>query len=207
MPRVADHDLRREQIARAFQRLLAADGLARVTFARVAEEAGTSVGLIQHYFRNKEELIGLAYADCLTRIDARIAMHTRDGEENGEPISAMLLAGLRELLPLDDERMIEFRVERSLWNSALNDAGLTDIARQASAGTRRRLVNAVENGKKCGEVVTSVDASVAASTILAVTRGSADALALDVSSAGHADEVLRAVIASVFTGSCRHYDS
>src|SRR5690606_2816794 len=99
MPRVADHDQRRALMTHAFQRILAAEGLQRVTFSKVAADAGISVGLIQHYFANKDELLRFAYEDCLRRSADRVARHITAGEAAGLPISAMLLTALTELLP------------------------------------------------------------------------------------------------------------
>ncbi|MCP9618880.1 TetR family transcriptional regulator [Nocardia otitidiscaviarum] len=207
MPRFADHDQRREQMARAFQRLLASDGLARVTFARVAAEAGISVGLIQHYFDGKDALLRFAYADCLRRIDTRIATRIEAGEAAHEPISTMLLDCLRELLPLDAERTIEFRVERTLWTAAFTDESLATIAARATADTHRRIAAAIDNGKHCGEVDTTVDSTSAATMILATTRGLADALGLAPSpGTSVADATLRPPLALVFTGECRYHE-
>ncbi|MEV6276741.1 TetR/AcrR family transcriptional regulator [Nocardia sp. NPDC051832] len=205
MPRTADHDQRRELMAQAFQRLLAAEGLAQVTFARVAAEAGISVGLIQHYFANKAALLRFSYEHCLRRIDARIAAHVDAGEAAHAPISTMLLSCLHELLPVDAERTVEFRVERSLWTSACHDPALAQIARHASLDTHRRVARAIDNGKRCGEVESGIDTDAAAALILATTRGLADTLALGI--AAKPDDLLRPVLATVFTGRCRHHDA
>lgn len=208
MPRVADHDQRRAVVARAFQRLLAAEGLPRVTFSKVATEAGISVGLIQHYFSTKDELLRFAYDDCLRRSADRVAEHIRDGEAAGQPISSMLRAGLAELLPLDTERIVEYRVERSLWNLSLNDPVLAEAARGAHHELHGRITTAIDNGKECGEVRTEVDSSAAASMITATTRGLADTLSIEapVDTDELIDAVLQPVISIVFTGRCRRFE-
>ncbi len=194
-------------MARAFQRLLADDGLSRVTFARVAAEAGISVGLIQHYFADKDALLRFAYADCLRRIDARIATRIEAGEAAREPISTMLLDCLRELLPVDAERTTEFRVERTLWTAAFTDESLAAIAARATADTHRRIAAAIDNGKHCGEVDTAADSAAAATMILATTRGLADALGLAPPPGAHAvDAALRPPLSLVFTGECRYHE-
>lgn len=196
-------------MARAFQHLLATEGLGRVSFARVAEEADVSVGLIQHYFANKDELLRFSYEACLRSSFARVQARIQRGEADAEPISAMLLAGLTELLPLDAERTREFRVERNLWLLSLHDADLGDVARQASAELHTRIATAIDNGKECGEVRPEVDSSTSAAMILAAARGFADALALEPTRSQDRDSidaVLRPVISIVFTGRCHHYD-
>lgn len=208
MPRVADHDQRRTLMTHAFQRLLAEEGLSRVTFSKVAADAGISVGLIQHYFANKDELLRFSYEDCLRRSADRVAQHISAGEAAGQPISAMLLAGLAELLPLDAERKVEFRVDRSLWTLSLNNPELARIAQRAHHELHGRIATAIRNGKECGEVNAEVDSAAAATMITSATRGLGDILSIESAPADPAvlDAVLRPVISIVFTGRCGHFD-
>ncbi|MGW0246428.1 hypothetical protein ACWDYH_07280 [Nocardia goodfellowii] len=57
---------------------------------------------------------------------------------------SLIRPGLMELLSLQPERTAEFRVERSLWMSAHNDAELAEVARGASADLTGRIVTAIE---------------------------------------------------------------
>lgn len=211
VPRTADHDQRRRSIARAFQDLLAESGPTGTTYPRVAARAGVSVGLIQHYFASKEELLRFAYADCLARRDARIAQHVADGEAAGRPIAAMLSASLLELVPLDPERRAEHGVVQSLLTGALHDPALADVARAAAVELHARATTALENAKECGEVRPEVDAAAGATVLLATAQGIATALALAptagpgaTADAGAA--ALHPVVALYFTGRCRHHD-
>ncbi|MGW3364434.1 TetR/AcrR family transcriptional regulator [Streptosporangium canum] len=94
VPRVADPDQRRAQIARAFQRLLAAEGVAGVSFSRVAAEAGVSVGLIQHYFAGKDELLHFAYDDAVRRMSERVRKRVREGSAAGLQVAQVLPTAL-----------------------------------------------------------------------------------------------------------------
>jgi AcrR family transcriptional regulator len=196
MPRPADHDQRRTQIARAFQRLLAAQGFAAVSFAKVAAEAGVSIGLIQHYFLGKDVLLRYAYDDAVARLGERVRARVRDGEAAGLPVAEVLLNSLVELLPLDQERDVEYRVRQGLQAQALHNAGLADVARRSGRGLLEYVTTAVEDGRTRGEVAPEVDAEPAARMILATVQGLADQVAL---AAGFpAREVLRQAIAAVF---------
>lgn len=57
MPKTAIVDIRRKEIIKAFFGVIAERGLNGATIRQVAESAGMSVGLLQHYFPNKEEMI------------------------------------------------------------------------------------------------------------------------------------------------------
>ncbi|MBB5960544.1 AcrR family transcriptional regulator [Saccharothrix tamanrassetensis] len=200
MPRVADHDQRRTQIARAFQRLLAAEGFAAVSFSRVAAEAGISVGLIQHYFPGKDALLRFAYDDAASRMGERVRVRVRNGEAARLPVAEVLLDSLAELLPLDAARDVEYRVRQGLQAQALHQPVLADVARRAGRDLLGYVTTVIESGVERGEVEPGVDAVLAARTILATVQGLADQLALSGADAFPAREVLRRVVATVFTG-------
>jgi AcrR family transcriptional regulator len=200
VPRVADHDQRRAQIARAFQRLLAAEGFTGVSFSRLAVEAGISVGLIQHYFAGKDVLLRFAYDDAVSRMSERVRVRVRDGEAARLPIAEVLLDSLAELLPLDEERDVEYRVRQGLQAQALHHAGLAEVAMRAGGGLLGYVTTVVENGVACGEVEPGVDAALAARMILATLQGLADQVALSGAEAFPARDVLGQAIAAVFTG-------
>jgi AcrR family transcriptional regulator len=200
MPRVADHDQRRAQIARAFQRLLAAEGFAAVSFAKVAAEAGVSVGLIQHYFAGKDVLLRFAYDDAAHRMGERVRARVRHGEAARLPTADVLLDSLVELLPLDAERDVEYRVRQGLQAQALHHPALADVARRAGGDLLGYVTAVVASGVEHGEVGHEVDAVLAARMILATVQGLADQVVLSGRDAFPARDVLRRSIAAVFTG-------
>ncbi|MFI9451406.1 TetR/AcrR family transcriptional regulator [Amycolatopsis sp. NPDC052450] len=199
MPRVVDHDQRRARIARAFQRLLAADGFAGVSFSKVAAEAGISVGSIQHYFAGKDVLLRFAYDDAVSRMGERVRSRVRNGEAAGLPIAEVLLGTLAELLPLDAERELEYRVRQGLQAQAAHDDGLADVARRSGRDLLGYVTSVVERGKDGGDVAPGTDAGLAARMILATVQGLADQVALSGAEAFPACEVLRRSVAAVFT--------
>ena len=199
MPRVVDHDQRRAQIARAFQRLLAAEGFAGVSFSRVAGEAGVSVGLIQHYFAGKDALLRFAYEDAVARMSERVRVRVHNGEAAGSPVAEVLLDTLVELLPLDAERELEYRVRQGLQAQGLHDPGLAAVAWRSGGAMLGYVTSVVESGKESGEVEPAVDAALAARLILATTQGLADQVALSGADAFPARDVLDQAIAAVFT--------
>src|SRR5918998_3739890 len=103
MPKVVDHEQRREELAAAVWRLASRDGLEAVTVRRVAEEAGWSTGALVHYFADKEELLLFAFRTVADRVMRRLA------EAEGQETDPLLLAraALVEGLPLDRERKVE----------------------------------------------------------------------------------------------------
>ena len=73
MPKVVDHDTRREEVAEATWRVIAAQGVEGATLREIAREAGFTTGVINHYFRNRDELMAFAYELIAEQNDARLA--------------------------------------------------------------------------------------------------------------------------------------
>ena len=72
MPKVVDHDTRREEVAEATWRVIAAQGVEGATLREIAREAGFTTGVINHYFRNRDELMAFAYELIAEQNDARL---------------------------------------------------------------------------------------------------------------------------------------
>ncbi|GAA1693912.1 TetR/AcrR family transcriptional regulator [Glycomyces endophyticus] len=207
MPRTADHELRRTQMAAAVHRLIAHDGLDAATMAAVAREAGFSVGLVQHYFASKDELLLFAYERLTADLLARVARITAEGEAGGQPIRRILLDCLCELLPLDAGRRGEHRVSRAFQARAMDVPAAATVAAATAAVVRGRVAQGVANGKECGEVEPATDADLAALELTALVDGLADHLYREPAPARStaAGAVLADRLAAVFPGECRHY--
>jgi AcrR family transcriptional regulator len=72
MPKVVNHDTRREEVAEATWRVIAAQGVEGATLREIAREAGFTTGVINHYFRNRDELMAFAYELIAEQNDARL---------------------------------------------------------------------------------------------------------------------------------------
>lgn len=102
MPRTADHDARRQQVASALLRVIVRGGLAGASLSTVANEAGVSVGLIQRYFTTKAELLEFAFNHLLDRTYARLEAVRPAGN-----VADTTYLMLEAMLPLDEERFTE----------------------------------------------------------------------------------------------------
>lgn len=212
MPRTADHEARRAEIAAAVHRLVAADGLDAATVAAVAREAGISVGLVQHYFRSKDDMLLFAYRQVTQAVRGRVAACIDAARAQQRTIRAIVQESLGELLPLDAGRRGEYRVTRAFLGRSLENPTLADVARTGAADLRDQIALAVHNGKECGEVADELDPQRAATRITALVDGLADQLyqAPERTVGGHrlatvADELVADCLAGVFTGECRQY--
>src|SRR5690242_9815613 len=98
MPRIVDHDQRREELCLVAARLIHERGLDGATVRAIAAAAGCSTGVIVHYFEDKDDLLRkvLQFVNRrpITRIVARL-------EAEAQPTS--IAAWIEEVLPIDEE--------------------------------------------------------------------------------------------------------
>lgn len=213
MQRTADHDLRRAQIADAAHRLIAHAGLDAATVAAVAREAGFSVGLVQHYFPAKDDLLLFTYRRTTEGQLERIMKLVAAGEAAQRTIAAIMLTGLQELWPLDDRRRAEYRIGRAFHARSLDSPTVAAVAKTTAAMVRAQIARAVNNGKHCGEVEPDTDADLAAVRLSALVEGLADQLYREPEQTvgartlpEAAADLLQGSLAGVFTGECHHHD-
>ena len=122
MPKIVDHELRRQELLAATWRVIARTGIVRVTTREIAREAGVSTGVLAHYFADKEELLAAALRLSHQRVYTRIRERTQ-GLLGLDAIRALML----EALPLDDERLLEAQIEINFLSLALGNSGLRDL--------------------------------------------------------------------------------
>ena len=119
MPKVVDHAQRRRELVAATWAVVAAEGIEAATVRRIAEEAGCTTGRITHYFADKEEVLVAALRQVHRAAGKRMLAAT--GRRSG---LEALRAVLAEALPLDQERVLEWRVWLAFWGSAATSASL-----------------------------------------------------------------------------------
>jgi AcrR family transcriptional regulator len=120
MPKIVDHDRRRDEIALVACRVVAEYGFEQATVVRIAREAGYTTGMVAHYFDTKQEIIVAALRLMLRRVDERL-LRNSEGERPD------LLVLLTETLPVDEERYIECAFWTAFWGQVTADRRLKRI--------------------------------------------------------------------------------
>jgi TetR/AcrR family transcriptional regulator, transcriptional repressor of bet genes len=116
MPKIVDHDQRRDEIALVACRVVAEHGFGRATVVRIAREAGYTTGMVAHYFDSKQDIIIAALRLILRRIEERLGRPATD-----------LLALLTESLPVDAHRYTECAFWTAFWGQVSADKRLKRI--------------------------------------------------------------------------------
>ncbi len=113
MPKLVDHDERREHIAFAACEVVAKHGFERATVARIAKAAGYTTGMVAHYFKSKQEIILASLRLILRRIETRLMPREQQRSD--------LLSVLSESLPVDAPRMAECAFWTAFWGQVSAD--------------------------------------------------------------------------------------
>lgn len=72
MPKIVDHEARRARLVEAVWSLTVRGGIEQVSLRKVAEEAGVSMGQIQHYYSSMQALIRDALDRAVRAVNATI---------------------------------------------------------------------------------------------------------------------------------------
>lgn len=117
MPKIVDHDKRREEIAFVACKVVAERGFDQATMARIARAAGYTTGMVAHYYDSKQDIILASLRLILLRIEQRL---TRDRDSR----DANLLNVLSEALAIDAQRFTECAFWMAFWGQVPADKKL-----------------------------------------------------------------------------------
>ncbi|WP_067541834.1 TetR/AcrR family transcriptional regulator [Nocardia crassostreae] len=126
MPKVIDHDQRKAEIAAAVWRLIVDSGVSAVSLRTVAAEAGIVLGSLRHMFPTKADLLGHSMQLVHANVEQRVAAHASMSDPHDAALAILL-----ELLPLDDRRNAEMRVNLALIAEAPAHPRLAELAETA----------------------------------------------------------------------------
>jgi len=122
MPKIVDHEKRRDEIALVACRVVAEHGFDQATIVRIAREAGYTTGMVAHYYDTKQEIVIAALRLILRRIEERLTRPVGAGEPAPD-----LLTVLTEALPVDEQRFIECAFWTAFWGQVSADKKLKRI--------------------------------------------------------------------------------
>lgn len=120
MPKIVDHERRREEIAHVACQVIARHGFEQATVARIARSAGFTTGMVAHYFESKQQIVIAALRLILRRMEQRLVRSSRSGETR-------LFKVLSEGLPLDAQRFAECAFWTAFWGQVAVDPAFKRI--------------------------------------------------------------------------------
>ncbi|MDX1736039.1 MAG: TetR/AcrR family transcriptional regulator [Halioglobus sp.] len=152
MPKIVDHDERRERIIEIVAEMLATVGSEKTTIREIARQSGYSRGFIEHYFHNKEELISKTIRWINERSLAR-AEAALDGKTG--------LGALRTFseltLPLTAQLRDEWKIRMQFWGmAAVSDEHRREQSKRIHM-SEKIILNYLEQARSSGELDADLD--------------------------------------------------
>jgi AcrR family transcriptional regulator len=166
MPKIVNHEERRDEVVAAARRIILRDGIEAATTRAIAREAGYSNGVLTHYFADKDDIL----------LSALESSHRRIADRLARKLSGLGgLEALREVLvdnvPLDEERAMETGLEIGFWGRSLTSPELLEVQRREAADLRYLVVSLLQSAAEAGQIRTDEDLDDIAERLLALVDG------------------------------------
>jgi AcrR family transcriptional regulator len=166
VPKIVDHDLRKQELVSATWQVIARTGIVGVTTREIAREAGVSTGVLAHYFANKEELLAAALNRSHQQVYARLRERTQ-GLLGLDALRVVML----EALPLDEQRLLEAKIEVNFWSLALGHEALRELQHEEFERFWDVLHYRVSEAQKLGQVWPDLDADDVTHQLMVLVEG------------------------------------
>lgn len=162
MPIQVDHERQRDHVTSLAARLVAQEGVAALTFRRVADAAGSSTAIVSTYFTDKRDLLLSTLRASASRTTVRFEAAMNAG--------GTLRDCLEAWLPLDEDRLADWRVIIAFWGVAVADAELARVQDGHVSRARARVEKLLQDEGRPG-CASLPDRARLAQQILALTLG------------------------------------
>ncbi len=144
--------------------IVAERGLDQVSVREVASAADVSIGTVQHYFPTKDDMLAAAFNEVVRRIRTRMTSVCL-----GPDVRRNISAVLTELLPVDDRRAAEARIQVAFAARAATSPALAEIQRSVLTEIHEALTEAFAHA--AAGTVTAENCRSAARVALAAVDG------------------------------------
>jgi len=145
LPKIVDHEERRDRISQAACEVIARVPLDRLTLRDIAAAAGCTTGAVTHYFADKGQVLDAALDWVIRSREQRLEHEFSDGAPD-------LRRVLCQHLPLDPERVVESRVMCAFIGRAYNDDQLSAKRRSRAVELRGFFQRTLEYCRKNGTI-------------------------------------------------------
>ncbi|PRB07683.1 TetR/AcrR family transcriptional regulator [Microbacterium sp. MYb64] len=166
MPKIVDHDERRDHIADAATKVIAREGFERLTMRQIAAEAGYTHGAIARYFPTKESLLTASFVRLHVQANGRILTEVA-GKRGLDALEQMC----REILPFGDLGPKYARVVIAFWDHASQDTRVTQIHRENNQRWRDQFRRFLVEAREDGELADHVDIDTAVGEVASRNAG------------------------------------
>ncbi len=160
------YDDRRIEVADAAWRVIVREGLDRASMRAIAQELGSSTGVVTHYFRDKEELILFALERVFENVleDMKVCTKERQGIDR---LEQMLLTAL----PLEVNDKVDWRVWTAFLGYSIGREHLVQKHRKRYNFLRKIISQELANLQTTNLIRADLDLTFEANALIALVDG------------------------------------
>ena len=166
MPKIIDHDERRDLIIDAVRRIILRGGFESATMREIASEAGFSHGALHRYFPTKNSLLAGAFVRVYSRAN-ELADRALEGRRGLDALRTLCL----HILPLGDSGRSEARIVVAFWDHAIQHPELWNENRINLLKWRAQMHAFLNEARDDGEISETVDISLVVDQITVMNTG------------------------------------
>ncbi len=166
MPKVVDHNERKAAFFEAACRVIAKEGLARLTVRAIAKEAGYTTGALAHYFQTKDQV--LVEASEYTTNLIRDRMRRQERERSG--VDALKHV-VYEALPMTPEMRGMWNFRLGFWDRASHDKTVQTTIESRYREWHRRIARIIRKAQATGDLAPEIDPMRVAQGIVSLVDG------------------------------------
>lgn len=167
------HD-RRIEVSDAAWRVIVREGLDRTSMRAIAQELGSTTGVVTHYFRDRDELMLFALDRIITRTVANMQAST-EGYTGLERLEQMLL----KPLPLQPGDEAEWKIWVAFLGYAIGREALMAEHRRRYADLRQIVRQELQALQAGGIIRADLDLNLEANALIALADGIGTGFVID----------------------------
>jgi AcrR family transcriptional regulator len=191
-----DRDARRQSFVEAVWRIAERDGAERVSMRAIAAEAGTSLGMLQHHFADKDEILVAAIRSRLEAKSAQLARAVGRLGPDADPAQVLAVA-LRHRLPLTRSLLVEAQVLTQWLAGDVRSPLKMAVLAQSEHELGEVVGSALVHARAQGRLVDRVDIDGVAGALVALNAGLMHGLVLGRYSPRRANQIIEAQISAL----------
>src|SRR5688572_30536788 len=169
VPKRVDPEQRRQALAEAVFAVIGVRGIEAVSLRDVAEQAGVSLGAVQHYFPSKDAMLLFALGHMRTRVMLRLQAAIADLPSPSRRDA--IRAGLSAMLPFDEPGRQEAAVSIAFFSSATHTPAYADVLREGFARILAASRTQLRAAAEAGELRPGTDPDIEAESLYFLAQG------------------------------------
>lgn len=165
MPKLIDHDERREHIIDVTWALIVEGGIEAATMREIAAKAGFANGALKHYFPSKAKIVEGTFDRAMRIVGSGV------NTDQGRGLVGLRALGLAAL-PKDEASITAGRVLMAYWEMSLANEEMRDRYEAFLSDWRALILRYLTEGRADGDIVTATPDEVLVDELVLLTAGS-----------------------------------